>query len=121
MAQKGNFWLGMVIGAAAGAATALLYAPKRGEELRHDISEKASDAGRKAGQAWGSVKQSTSTAARSVKERTQQAVGKGQEIMQDYKGRMCEAVQSGRETAEEKRKELKAEMEESERKAEMKS
>lgn len=110
MASKRNFWLGMMVGAAAGAATALLYAPKRGEELRHDISEKASDAGRKAGQAWGSVKESTSKVA-----------SRSREMIDSGRSRVAEAMRAGHKAAEEKRKELKAEMEESERKAEMKS
>lgn len=37
------FLLGTAIGAAVGAVTALLFAPKSGKELRHDIAEKSSE------------------------------------------------------------------------------
>ncbi|MBS1903657.1 MAG: YtxH domain-containing protein [Bacteroidetes bacterium] len=37
-----SFLVGAIVGGAVGAAFALLYAPKRGKELREDISEKMS-------------------------------------------------------------------------------
>ncbi len=40
----GTFFLGMVIGAIAGAAVALLTAPKPGREMRDELAEKARDA-----------------------------------------------------------------------------
>jgi gas vesicle protein len=103
MARKGNFWLGMIVGAAAGAVTALLYAPKKGDELRHDISDRARDVGRKAGEAWGDMKQKTTDAA-----------GKSREWMGTGQQRIREAVTIGRRAAEEKRKELESELEEKE-------
>ncbi|MDQ4034425.1 MAG: YtxH domain-containing protein [Chloroflexota bacterium] len=39
----GAFFLGLVLGAAAGAIAALLTAPKRGSEIRHDLSVKADE------------------------------------------------------------------------------
>ena len=92
--------MGMIVGAAAGAVTALLYAPKPGTEVRHHIKSGAREAGRKAGEAWGGVKERTSAMARTARERTRGA------------------VRAGRRAAEEKRKELEAELEEKERKAE---
>jgi gas vesicle protein len=107
----------MIVGAAAGAVTALMYAPKPGAEFRHNIQAKAREAGKKAGEAWSDVKDSTSSMARVARERTQQTVGKSKEMLQTYKGRVREAVQSGREAAEHKRKELEAELEEEEKRA----
>lgn len=41
-AKKGkNFLIGAVVGGVLGAATALLFAPKSGRELRSDIAEQA--------------------------------------------------------------------------------
>ena len=37
--MRGVFWIGMVIGAAVGAATATMYAPKPGEETRGQVAE----------------------------------------------------------------------------------
>ena len=39
----GAFFLGLLIGAAAGAIIALLTTPKRGSEMRHEISARAKD------------------------------------------------------------------------------
>jgi gas vesicle protein len=39
----GAFFLGLLIGVAAGAIAALLTAPKRGAEIRHDLSAKADE------------------------------------------------------------------------------
>ena len=107
MARGGKFWLGMIIGAAAGTVTALLYAPKRGEEMRHDISARTKEAGRKAGEAWGSMK-----------ERSSEMVGKGQEIAQTAGARVSEAVRAGHQAAKERCKELKAKLGEESKSAE---
>ena len=112
MARKGNFWAGILVGAAAGAVTALLYAPKKGEELRHDIQYKAREAGKKAGEAWGDAKHRTSEAAGRAQERVQTAVGKGREWVGTGQERIRQAVSMGHQAAEEKRKELEAEMSE---------
>lgn len=111
MTRGGNFWLGTLIGAAAGAAVALLYAPKPGEELRHDVSSTAREAGRKAGAAWGDVKDRASDMTSSVKDRVMHATGRGQEMMESGKSRVAEAVNEGKRAAAEKRRELKSELE----------
>lgn len=106
MARGNNFWLGMMVGAAAGAITALLYAPKSGEKMRHDIKESARETGKKAGEAWGGVK-----------ERTSKMAGKSRRMMEYGKSRVAEAVRAGRQAAEEKGREMRAELEEAEKKA----
>lgn len=40
MAKKSHFFSGVIIGAIAGAATALFVAPKKGSELREDAMDK---------------------------------------------------------------------------------
>jgi gas vesicle protein len=47
------FFLGLLIGAAAGAAVALLTAPKPGREMRDELAEKAKDAAERAREAAG--------------------------------------------------------------------
>ncbi len=37
--KSGAFWAGMLTGAVVGAAIALIYAPKAGEETRGDVAE----------------------------------------------------------------------------------
>lgn len=43
MAKKQGFVVGAIIGAAVGAVTSLLLAPKSGRELREDIKQKSAD------------------------------------------------------------------------------
>jgi gas vesicle protein len=43
MSDKGGFFLGLVIGAMAGAAAALLFAPVSGEEARQQIQQKGDE------------------------------------------------------------------------------
>lgn len=111
MARRGNFWLGILVGAVAGAVTALLYAPKKGDELRHDIGDSAREVGRKAGQAWSDAKDRTSEMASGVRERVQQVAGRGREFVETGRTRLREAVHVGREAAEERRRELQEELE----------
>ena len=111
MAGKGSFWLGILVGAAAGAASAILYAPKKGNELRSDIADTARQAGRKAGEAWGDVKEKASGVASSAKDRAAQMADRGREMMACRSAQAREAIQAGRKAAEEKRRELKAHME----------
>jgi len=40
--SSSSFWLGLFCGAAAGAAAAMLFAPKPGAELRRDVTDGAS-------------------------------------------------------------------------------
>jgi gas vesicle protein len=48
----GAFFLGLLVGAAAGAIVALLTAPKRGDEMRRELTEKADEIATKARDEW---------------------------------------------------------------------
>lgn len=108
--REGKFWLGMVVGAAAGAVSALLFAPKSGTEIRSDIGDTAKQAGRKAGEAWGDVKDRTVSMASSVKDKVQSAASKGGEMVASGRERIGDAVEAGKDAAEQKREELEKEM-----------
>jgi gas vesicle protein len=41
--DNGRAWVTFIVGAGVGAAAALLFAPKTGQKLRDEISERASD------------------------------------------------------------------------------
>ena len=43
MKKKGNFLTGLIAGVVAGAAAALLLTPKKGQEAREIITDRASD------------------------------------------------------------------------------
>lgn len=52
--RSGAFWAGMITGAVVGAAVALIYAPKAGDETRQTVTEgvrKITDAASKRGHA----------------------------------------------------------------------
>jgi gas vesicle protein len=48
----GAFFFGLILGAAAGAVVALLTAPKRGDEMRRELTEKADEFATKARDEW---------------------------------------------------------------------
>ena len=48
----GAFFLGLLVGAAAGAIVALLTAPQRGEEMRRELGERAEEIATKAKEEW---------------------------------------------------------------------
>jgi gas vesicle protein len=66
----GGYFRGLVTGVLIGAAAALFLAPRRGEDLRHDLTDSASKIKDRAGGLTGSV---TETADH-IKERTQGVV-----------------------------------------------
>ncbi|MNI02893.1 YtxH-like protein [compost metagenome] len=68
--------IGAVIGGVLGAATALLFAPKSGKELRGDIAEQVQTVSEKTQQVAGTVNQKTQEIARTVGSQTTEWVGK---------------------------------------------
>ncbi len=57
----GAFFLGLLLGAVAGAVVALLTTPKRGEEMRQDLTSKADELATKAKDEWVPMFQSGQT------------------------------------------------------------
>ena len=57
----GAFFLGLLLGAAAGAVVALLTTPKRGEEMRQELTSKADELATKAKDEWVPMFQSGPT------------------------------------------------------------
>jgi len=77
--KSDKFWRGMIIGVVLGAVSALLYAPKKGKELRDDVAEGMREAGKKAGAAWSEAKQRLDE----VIGRTRKATQAGKHLAQD--------------------------------------
>jgi gas vesicle protein len=80
---NGNFLMGMVCGAAVGAAVGFLLAPKSGAELRQQISTSADGLRRRASDAVGDV------VTRSTK-----AVQRGRQAYEDVRQQTGAAVQA---------------------------
>ncbi|MDR6879007.1 YtxH domain-containing protein [Bacillus sp. 3255] len=71
--------IGAVVGGLLGAATALLFAPKSGRELRSDIADNAKAVSDKTVQIASTVSQKTQDVAKSVSTTTSDLVGKAKD------------------------------------------
>jgi gas vesicle protein len=95
--QGGGYWRGVITGLLFGAAAALLLAPKRGEEIRQEIAENASQFKDKAGDFGSNLTHTVSDKAQALKEQSagviSQARHKGEELVADAGA----AVQDARE------------------------
>jgi gas vesicle protein len=80
---SGTVLVAFALGAVAGAAIALLYAPATGEETRRKLAEKA----------------------REGRERAEQLAREGREFMNRQRENLASAVERGREAYEQVRKE----------------
>lgn len=81
--SAGSVLMAFVLGAVAGAAVALLYAPASGEETRRRVAQKA----------------------REGRERAESLAREGREFLQRQRENVAAAVERGRETFEQVRKE----------------
>ena len=62
--RGGGFIIGLLAGAAVGSGIALLFAPRQGADIRHDLAEGAQQAGRRLNEAYGTVAESARRNAR---------------------------------------------------------
>jgi gas vesicle protein len=73
IAASSGFAIGMLCGAAVGAAVALLIAPRAGAELRGQVSDSANRLGQRARDTYGRVKETYDRASETVSEVTSRA------------------------------------------------
>lgn len=93
--KKGkDLLIGAVVGGILGAATALLFAPKSGRELRSDISEQAQAANDKTVQIASTISQKTQEVAKTVSTTTSELYGKAK----DAAGIVVDTVRSWKES-----------------------
>ena len=81
--SAGTVLVAFALGAAAGAAVALLYAPATGEETRRRLAEKA----------------------REGRQRAEELARQGKEFLHEQRGAIGEAIHRGREVFDKARKE----------------
>jgi gas vesicle protein len=76
----GVFVCGLLTGAALGAATAILLAPKAGWKMRRDLADGVADLGQAAKDRWGDVTAAASSAVDKGREAFDQARGTVQDV-----------------------------------------
>jgi len=77
-----------LVGVGVGGAVALLLAPKTGEQTRKLIAKKAEQ-----GKAY------VTSRSRELKDQAEELVGKGKDLVNKQRGRLAEALDSGKEAA----------------------
>jgi gas vesicle protein len=73
----GAFFFGLLLGLAAGAIAALLTAPKRGEEMRRELTERADELATRAKDEWVPMFQREETNGQSTVESTTATIAEG--------------------------------------------
>jgi len=113
--DKGDFLLGLLIGAAAGAAAALLYAPAPGSETREQVKsatgnavgragevaatvrDRAADVTSKAGDIASTVKERAADVTSKVKTQAQDLASRGKDVAKEASQRGSELASSASE------------------------
>ncbi len=108
MNKDHNFWIGLAAGAAAGVASALLLTPKKGEEIRGEIKHTTEVAGRKAGEAWGGVKDRSADVASLAQEQVMRTADASVEKVSKWRDMLNNAMQADKRTSKEKVAECEA-------------
>ena len=122
MAQENNFgkglMLGFLAGGAIGAAFALLYAPKSGKELREEIKSKSddylddaekylADAKDRAINLINDGKKRSDKLIKDAKVKSDKLMKDAEQVMHDAKKKTGEYIKTGKETADQKRDQIK--------------
>jgi gas vesicle protein len=84
--NRDNWGSGLVfflLGAATGAAVALLYAPQEGEATRRMIGDKANEVKDKASEVTSNVGQTVKDKYSTLTDKVQEYVGRGQQVAHD--------------------------------------
>ena len=95
-----SFLIGTAAGAAIGAVTALLFAPKAGKELRKDIADGAQHAYEVTAKTAGQVGETTVRLAKQVGSQTAGLAGKAKEAVSGVVGTVTSLRAKSAETAE---------------------
>jgi len=123
MAQSRDFVLGMFVGAAVGAAVAILYAPQSGPETRDFLRQKAGEVKGKASDVVDTAKEKTAAVVDTAKTRARQAadkvsssaqqlVGTTKSTVQQQVSAVQAAVDAGKQAYSDKQQQLSEEVEE---------
>ena len=112
MAQTREFVLGMLMGAAVGAAVAILYAPHSGPQTRDLLKEKAAAVKEKTATAVDTAKSKAREVTGNVSTSAQQLVEKSRSKVEAQVSAVQAAVEAGKQEFQKKQAELTQEVRE---------
>ncbi len=92
-----NVLAGVGLGALVGAAVALLFAPKTGNEMREDVRHTLDD-----------LKSKAERVAGDLVSRAEELAAKGKDIVEEASARIKEAVEAGREAVSQAAEEVES-------------
>lgn len=95
----GGFMMGVVCGAAIGAAVGLLLAPKAGSELRQQLYESTGRLRRRAGDGYAEAADTVTGAVGDVMDRGKRAVRQGQEAYESVRQSAVDATHQAAQAA----------------------
>src|SRR4030042_3172605 len=98
---SGEFVAGFLVGALAGAAMALLFAPVTGEEMRGQLREKGIE-----------LKSRAEDLSQEASKRAEDLRARGEGLLQEQRSRLQEAIDEGKQAAARKGEELLAQLNE---------
>lgn len=78
-----GFMMGLLAGAAVGAGVALLFAPREGSQMRHELASGAQRLGQKLSDGYGSVAGTVRDSAHRVMDQASDVVDRGREAYRD--------------------------------------
>jgi len=110
MAQTRDFVLGLFVGAAVGAAVAILYAPQSGPETRDFLKQRAGDLKDKSTAALDTAKEKVKDVAGNVATSAQQLVDTSKQQLQTKVSAVQAAVDAGKQAFQEKSTQLTEEV-----------
>lgn len=97
--NKGDFLLGMLVGAAVGAAVALLYAPSSGQETREQIRTAADDVKGRAGDLTSTIRERVPEVTHRAQDVASQVREKASGVASSVSGTVQELKNRGKEVA----------------------
>lgn len=103
-----EFFTGFLLGTVVGAAAALLLAPQTGEETREVIRERGIELQGRMGQTSEEARSRASDFATEARSRAADAQDRSRTLLADQKSRLQDAIDQGKEAAQQKRDELTA-------------
>lgn len=106
MREEGKLLAAFLIGGLIGAAAALLYAPKSGEETRREIKKRAKDLKKKTVRAAEDLYEEIEELSETLKRRIEELKQKGHDLSEDAKKEVLNQIDRLSKVVEEKKKKL---------------